>query len=197
MKKTFFITLFLMFFFNAQNSFAAATSWEFDKAHSNFYFGVDHIFSTINGRFEEYSGSIHFNPDNLAESKFVFEIKVDSINTHNTKRDKHLLSADFFNESDFPAIRFESKSIRSGGGGLYNLDGTFTIKGKEYDLTLPLTLVGIKDHPMMKGTQVAGFNGKITIDRLAYGVGNGKFYEYGVVGKNVDIFVSLEVLSKK
>jgi len=194
MKKSAFITILLAFIFFAQNSSAA--SWELDKAHSNFYFSVDHIFSKVNGLFEDYTGTIQFNPDKLDESKFVFKINVNSINTHNTKRDKHLLSADFFNESKFPVIQFESNNISKAGDRLYNVAGTLTIKGKEFNLTLPLSLAGIKDHPAKKGTKVAGFNGKITIDRLAYGVGSGKFFDYGVVGKEVEIFISLEVLGK-
>jgi len=197
MKKNLFMSLLLTLFFGIQNVHAEATAWELDKAHSNFYFSVDHIFSKINGHFGEYSGTINFDPNNLTDSKFIFEIQVDSINTHIPKRDKHLLSADFFNEPDFPVIRFVSKNIADAGNNLYNVSGTFTVKGKDYDLVLPLTLAGVKDHPMIKETKVAGFNGKITIDRLAYGVGTGKFYEYGVVGKDVEIFVSLEVLSKK
>jgi ATP-dependent protease HslVU (ClpYQ) ATPase subunit len=35
----------------------------------------------------------------------------------------------------------------------------------------------------------------VTIDRLVHQVGSGKFYEMGVVGKDVEILVSLEVLS--
>ncbi len=44
---------------------------------------------------------------------------------------------------------------------------------------------------------MAGFNGKVVIDRLAYGVGNGKFHTMGVVGKDVEVFVSLEVTRSK
>jgi len=70
------------------------------------------------------------------------------------------------------------------------------MKEKEYDFVLPLTLAGIKDHPMVKGAKVSGFNAEMSIDRLTYGVGNGKYYKMGVVGKDVDILVALEVLSK-
>jgi polyisoprenoid-binding protein YceI len=44
---------------------------------------------------------------------------------------------------------------------------------------------------------VAGFEARMTIDRLAYNVGNGKFYEMGVVGKDVDILISLEAVRQK
>ena len=80
---------------------------------------------------------------------------------------------------------------------MFEVQGKFTVKGEVYDLVLPLTLAGIKDHPAAKGKEVIGFNGKITIDRLAYKIGAGKFYEMGVVGKDVEIFVTLEGLSAK
>ncbi len=197
MKKSIFITLLLSIFIYVHNGAAETPVWNLDKAHSNFYFSIDHIFSKTRGHFEDYSGTIKFDPNNLPDSKIIFEIQVDSINTYNGKRDKHLLSEDFFNESDFPLMRFESSEITAAGNNLYNVKGTFTVKGKEHDLTLPLSFAGVKGHPMMKNTQVAGFNGSVTIDRLKHGIGSGKFYESGVVGKDVDIVVSLEVLNKK
>ncbi len=197
MKNFLFITLFISLFLSAKSSFAEIAVWNLDKAHSNFYFSIKHIFSQVNGHFDDFSGTIKFAPDNLAESKFIFEVKVSSINTYNGKRDKHLLSKDFFSASDFPLIRFESSEITAAGNNIFNVKGTFNIKGKDYDLGFPLTFAGVKDHPMMENNLVAGFNGTLTIDRLKHNVGTGKFYEAGVVGKDVDIFISLEVLNKK
>jgi len=37
----------------------------------------------------------------------------------------------------------------------------------------------------------------MTIDRLSYHVGNGKFYKMGVVGKDVDVLITMEVTRKK
>jgi len=196
MKKIIGLSLLLLFFISAHTSLALAKSWELDKAHANIYFGVDHIFTQIRGHFDEFSAKINFDPEDLAASNFFFEIEVDSINTNNGKRDKHLRSADFFNESDHPVIQFQSTSITATGTNTYDVAGTLTMKGKEYDFILPLTLAGVKDHPMVKGAQVAGLNGELSIDRLEYGVGSGKYYKLGVVGKDVDILVALEVLSK-
>lgn len=179
----------------APAAFGAARAWEVDKAHSNFYFSIDHIFSKVHGHFNEYEAQVNFDPADLAGSSFIFDITVDSIDTNISKRDKHLISPDFFDAGQFPKMRFESKNISDAGGGIYNVAGTLTIKDKSYELTLPLQLVGVKEHPAKKGTEVAGFNSTVTIDRLAHGVGNGKFYEMGVVGKDVEIFVSIEVLS--
>jgi len=178
-------------------AYSASDSWELDKGHSNVYFSIDHIFSKVNGNFNDFSADIVFNPDDLGNSSFAFTISVDSINTNISKRDKHLLSADFFDEGEYSTMSFTSTSVTAGDGGLYNVAGKLNVKGKDYDLTLPLVLAGVKDHPAVPGKEVAGFNGTVVIDRLVYGVGSGKFYKMGVVGKDVEVFVSLEVTRSK
>ena len=177
------------------SALSAAPSWNLDKAHSNVYFSIDHIFSKVNGHFREFKTDIAFDPADLEGSKFEFEIQVGSIDTYIGKRDKHLQSGDFFDAAKFPVMSFKSSTISDKGNGMFEVAGTLTVKEKDYDLTLPLKLEGIKEHPAKKGTNVAGFNGRVTIDRLAHGVGSGKFYDMGVVGKDVDVFVSLELLS--
>jgi polyisoprenoid-binding protein YceI len=198
MKRLSCLTVALIFFILAgQNVLAAARGWELDKAHSNFYFRIDHIFSKVDGNFNDFSGEINFDPKNLAESRFFFEIKTDSINTNLAKRDKHLQSSDFFDESKFPTMTFQSVKITDIGNNVYEVFGKLTVKGEAYDLTLPLSLAGVKDHPAVKNKEVIGFNGAVTIDRLVYKVGTGKFAEMGVVGKDVEVLVTLEALSGK
>ncbi len=182
---------------SGQTVFAAARSWELDTAHSNFYFRIGHIYSKVDGRFNDFSGEVNFDPNNLAESRFYFEIKTDSINTNIAKRDRHLQSSDFFDAENFPLMTFESTKITDVGNNVYEVFGKFTVKGKAYDLTLPLTLAGIKDHPAVAGKEVIGFNSELNIDRLAFKIGTGKFYTMGIVGKDVEVLVTLEALSNK
>jgi polyisoprenoid-binding protein YceI len=198
MKKIRFFGLsFFLIILIIQSAFASVREWELDQAHSNIYFSIGHIYSKIQGHFNEFTSKISFDPANLQESRFFFKIKVDSIDTGVGKRDKHLLSADFFESGTYPLITFESKTITDAGNGIYEVVGKLNIKGKEYDLTLPLTFAGVKDHPAVQGKQVAGFNGKMTVDRLAYNVGDGKFYKMGIIGKDVEIFVTIEALAAK
>jgi polyisoprenoid-binding protein YceI len=176
---------------------AASRSWEIDKDHTNFYFSVDHIFSKVQGRFTDYAGTILFDPDNLKESEISFEIKVKSVDTGIGKRDKHLRSKDFFDASKYPLITFVSSSISKAGENIYNVNGNLTIKGVSSELILPLRYEGIKDHPFSKGSDVIGFNGHLSLDRLPYAVGNGKYYKMNAVGKDVDILVTIEALREK
>lgn len=189
--------LMTMLLLGVQPAFAAARSWELDKAHSNFYFRVDHIYSQIQGHFNDYTGEVAFDPHNLAESHLSFAIRTASVDTAIAKRDRHLQSADFFDSDTYPLMTFSSTRITDAGNGRYEVLGNFTVKGVPYELTLPLVLAGIKDHPAAKGKEVIGFNSRLTIDRLAYRIGSGKFYEMGLVGKDVEILVTLEAWSDK
>ena len=176
---------------------AAARPWEIDKEHTNFYFSVDHIYSKVQGRFTDYEGTILFDPDNLGESKIFFEIRVKSIDTDIRKRDRHLRSEDFFDASTYPVITFSSNSISEAGENMYTIAGTLTIKDVTSEMSFPLKYEGKQDHPFVKGSEVAGFNGRLSLDRLNYNVGNGKYYKMGAVGKDVDILVTIEALRKK
>ena len=120
-----------------------------------------------------------------------------SVDTGISKRDKHLLSDDFLDASRYPMITFTSKSVTKAEGNTYNVNGTLTIKDVSTDLVLPLTYGGRKDHALAPGMEVVGFNGTLTLDRLAYNVGDGKYYTMGVVGKDVDILVTIEAMGKK
>ena len=197
MKKALFsLTLAVLLLFG-QNASAAARAWELDTDHSNVYFSIEHIYAKVQGRFAAIAATVHFDPANLKESRFDFEIKVDSIDTGIKQRDDHLRSADFFASSDHPLITFTSNAVTAAGEGVYQVAGTLTVKGKSRDLVLPLTLAGVKDHPATPGKQVAGFNGRLSVDRLALGVGDGKFYKMGLLGKDVDVLVTLELLADK
>jgi polyisoprenoid-binding protein YceI len=176
---------------------AEVRSWEIDKEHTNFYFSVDHIYAKVQGRFTDFRGDFLFDPDNLKDSRIFFEIKVKSVDTGISKRDRHLLSEDFLDASRYPLIAFSSSSITRAGNNTYDVHGTLTIKGVSSEVILPLAYGGMKDHPLSSGMEVAGFNGRLTLDRLAYKVGDGKYYRMGAVGKDVDILVTIELLYKK
>jgi polyisoprenoid-binding protein YceI len=199
MKKTIFIPVivFTMICMGVQSAPVSAQNREFDTAHSRFYFTVDHIFAKVIGFFEDYSGTFHFDADNLKESAIDIQIKAKSLNTNIRKRDNHLRSDDFFAVSKYPLITFKSKRITHKGGNQYEVEGDFTMKDVTKTLVLPLTYFGTNDNPLKKGEIVAGFEIRISIDRLDYHVGSGKFYQMGVAGKDTDILVSLELLGNK
>jgi polyisoprenoid-binding protein YceI len=176
---------------------ASAPEWKVDPAHSGIYFRITHIYSSVNGFFTDFNGDIKFDPSNLDESRFAFNVKVKSIDTNNSKRDGHLLSEDFFGAKKSPEMSFESKAIKHLGANNYQVEGTLTIKDVSKTITLPFIYFGFKQHPFDPKLDVAGFEARMRIDRLEYGVGNGKFYKMGTVGKDVDVLITLETTRKR
>ena len=174
-----------------------AHEWKTDPFHSGVLFEIKHIYSTVRGHFSDFTGEVFFDPDNLEKSKFDFVVRVDSINTYNGKRDNHLRSGDFFEAKKYPAMTFKSSRVSHAGGNKYILKGKMTIKDVTKDMVLEFIYWGQKENPFKKNEVVAGFDSRFSINRLDYHVGNGKFHKMGVVGKDVDILISLEVVRGK
>lgn len=173
---------------------AAPSKWEIDPAHSGIYFDIRHIFSTIRGRFDDYSGNIVVDEENASASTVYFEVKIDSINTNIAQRDTHLKSQDFFNAAEYPVMKFKSKSVEYLDNQEYLLTGDLTIKGVTSEVKIPFKYLGKKENPMKPGSFVAGFECSFSIDRLHYNVGDGGFYKKGLVDKDVFITISLELI---
>jgi polyisoprenoid-binding protein YceI len=155
---------------------------------------VRHTYATVRGQFDEFSGTLQFDPDNLAVSRVRFEISTQSINTRIPNRDNHLRSEEFFAVNKYPVMTFQSIGVKQKEGNQYTLEGNLTIKGQTRKVALPFTYFGIRENPLKKGQMVAGFETRFSIDRLEYQVGPGKYVEMGVIGRNVDILITLEVL---
>ena len=196
-KSAVFIFTSLCMLLLAFDGTAATEEWEFDKAHSGVYFDIRHTYATVRGQFEEYSGSIQFNPDNLAVSSVEFVVDTESVNTGIPNRDNHLRSDEFFAVKKYPAMTFKSSAVRQKEGNQYTLEGLLTIKGVTMKIAVPLTYFGMRENPLKKGQQVAGFEARFSINRLDFGVGTGKYAQMGVIGKNVDILIALEALKNE
>ncbi|MEX0844985.1 MAG: YceI family protein [Balneolaceae bacterium] len=175
----------------------AITSWTIDEAHSAVNFKVTHFFTPVNGQFNDYKATIHFDPENLEESMVDVKIMVSSIDTKNEKRDGHLKSDDFFNAEKWPHITFKSNRIESKGENEFVAHGTLTMKDVSKEIELPFKLLGVKDHPMQENALVAGITSSIKLDRTEYEVGVGDWASDAVIGDEVTVDLNLELNSKK
>jgi len=175
----------------------APTKWMIDKTHSNVKFTVTHlVISEVEGYFKIFEGSMENSNPDFSDAKINFTVDVNSINTDNENRDKHLKSDDFFNAEKFPQMKFESTSFASQGNNKYKLVGNLTIR----DVTKPVTFEVTYGGTANMGTTVkSGFKAKTTINRFDYGLKWDKATEAGglVVGKDVVIAVNVELNQAK
>ena len=190
-KRIFFLLLFVI----GMPLQVMAQRWEVDPVHTNFYFDVKHnTFSTVRGQFMDFTGDVFFDPENPGQSRFDFVIQVDSIDTKVGKRDTHLRSPDFFDVARYPTITFKTTKVSKAADNKFIVEGQLTIKDVTRDLALEFVYHGQRENPLKKGETVAGLDTGLTIDRLEYHVGDGKFYKMGVVDKYINILFTLELL---
>ena len=170
-----------------------AGKWVIDKAHSNVKFSVTHlVVSEVEGNFKMFDGSMENAKGDFSDAKINFTVDVNSINTENDMRDKHLKSDDFFNAEKFPAMKFQSTSFTPAGGSKYKLAGNLTIR----DVTKPVVFdVNFGGTALNMGKTKAGFKAKTTINRFDYNLKWNKATEAGglVVSKDVELVVNVEM----
>jgi polyisoprenoid-binding protein YceI len=176
----------------------APTTWQVDPPHTQVQFTAKHFFTPVTGTFGDYSIKLEYDPRFPERSTVEAQIAVASINTGSTKRDDHLRSGDFFEAQSHPNITFRSTSVRSAGEGKLIAKGPLTIKGATREVELPITILGVQSipedmRPMMGGVrEIASFKTAITVDRRDFGVGVGDWAAAMVVGKDVQIQITLE-----
>ncbi len=115
-----------------------ATTYSIDSSHSSAQFSVRHMMiSNVKGEFSNVSGTIVYDPDNLANSSIEAVVDVNSINTREPKRDAHLKSADFFDAAKYPTLAFKSREILRNGDTL-QAKGDLTMHGVTREIVLTI-----------------------------------------------------------
>ena len=169
-----------------------AETYAIDKGHSSVQFSVRHIVSRTSGRFNDYTGSITYNPDQPGKTAASATIQVESIDTDNAKRDGHLKSADFFDVGNHPVIAFKSTHAKTQGDKIV-LSGDLTMHGITRKVELPVEVLGVGVHPMNQ-RKVVGLTTEITLKRSDFGV-NSWTDPANVVGDEVKISLTIEAIA--
>jgi polyisoprenoid-binding protein YceI len=179
-------------------SLFAQTKWSVDNTHSNVRFNVTHlVISEVEGSFKKFTGSIAATNADFSDAAVEFSVDINSINTDNEMRDKHLKGDDFFNAEQYPSMVFKSTSFKKVSGNKYKLNGNLTIRNVTKPVTFDVTYGGSVKDPW--GNTKAGFKASTTIDRFDYNLKWNSVTEAGgaVVGKDVTIDLKLEFAQAK
>jgi polyisoprenoid-binding protein YceI len=136
-------------------------TYNLDPVHSTFGFAVKHNgISTFRGQFEQVDAK-------LEDGVLVGTAQVESVKTAIPQLKEHLVSPEFFNAAETPAITFRSTDIRIGDDGTAEVDGELTIRGITHLVTATGTYGSGQN---MAGAEVVGLDLQATIDRREYGI---------------------------
>ncbi|RUL71491.1 polyisoprenoid-binding protein [Dyella choica] len=143
--------------------------------------------SNFDGRFNQWTAAISYDPANLAASRFDVMVDLASAKTGDNDRDSALPGQDFFNVAKYPQAHFFTTAIRQQGSQVV-ADGMLTLRG----VTKPVSL-NVAFKPQGKGATL-DVNG--TVKRLDFSVGGGQYADTSVIGPDVKVTAHL-VLSAK
>ena len=147
-----------------------------DGQHAFVQFKISHLgFSYILGSFQEFDGQFSYDPENLEASSANITVQVDSLTSNHAERDRHILSGDFLNASEFPTATFTSTGFESTEDNQGVLTGELTLHGETQEIEMPVTLLGEGDDPW--GNYRAGFEGSTTLSLSDYGIDMSDFPE--------------------
>jgi polyisoprenoid-binding protein YceI len=148
----------------------AANTFTIDPIHSSLLFRVKHLeCGHIYGRFNQFSGSFAFDDKNPADCKLEMEVKIDSLDTANADRDKHVKGPDFFNAKEFPTMSFKATAMKARDEKTYDVTGDLTIHGVTKQVAVRLERLGTAKDPR-SGKPRTGWEASFSIRRSDFGM---------------------------
>jgi polyisoprenoid-binding protein YceI len=144
-------------------------TWTVDPLHSSVGFVIRHLgISKVRGSFREFDTTLAVDGDAISVTA---EVKVASLDTGNSDRDAHVLSADLLDVQKRPTLAFRSTRVeRDGDEG--TLTGDLTIGDVTRSVTFDVEFGGLGDFPGAPGRR-AGFEATGEIRRSDFGIGFG------------------------
>ena len=185
------VTLIFLIVASHSVSYARKTFFEVDQKESKVGFLIKHkITRDVYGGFQNVEGNVTFDKEQNSIIKVVAKIDVNSIDTGNSKRDRHLKSPDFFDANNFPFIIFESSDVKKLENGKYIVTGFLTMRG----ITKNIILRGERKKNINNNIMV--FSAESLIDRQDFGVScNRPFQKIAgmMVSNEVKILLKIKV----
>ena len=162
---------------------AEPVRWVVDRG-SEIDFATEWSGSKIEGRFASFTGDIQFSPEALDRSRVRISIDLTSVATGDGQRDASLKGEEWFDAGKAGTAVFAASKFTHRGGENYVANGTLTLRGVSKPVSLPFRLQIDEDKARVRGVT--------TLDRTAFGVGQGEWAATEEIPAKVTIRVDLK-----
>lgn len=167
-----------------------ASTWTLDKSHAKLGFSITHMsISEVEGSFKSFDAKFTAAKEDFSDAKIEASAQVNSINTDNEGRDKHLQAPDYFDAAKYPTLTFKGQSFKKVGEKDYKLIGELTMHGVTRVVSLDVVYFGTAIHPYSKKT-IAGFKVTGKLNRKDFGIATDT--PSAALGDEVEIRANLE-----
>ena len=178
---------------------AAPETFDFKdpKGVNNAVFKLDAPLEAINGNATGISGTVTFDPADPAATKGKIVVASSSLHVGNPMQQQHLLSDKWMDAAKYAEISFEAKELKNAKTNAdtttADVTGTFTLKGIEKEITVPVKLTYLKDKlgqrvPNQKGDLLV-IRSNFSIKRSDFGIMPGQMEEK--VSDSIELTLSI------
>ena len=167
--------------------------WMIVKDQSHLSFKASVYGKEFTGEFPDFDGTIIFDPDDLAASRADITIKTSDIDSGDVERDTQMLGEEWFNIAEFPTARFKTLAFEHVQEDNYVAVGELIIKNRAMPVSLLFRLDIVEAE---ENTHRAFMNGQATLNRLDFGLGEGRWEVADSIGLDVIVAVKLVAVSK-
>lgn len=137
----------------------------------------------IGGRFDRWRADILFDPDALDRSRVRVEVDVASANVGEPQIAEALPGADWLDAGEHPKAVFTATRFEKTGEGRFVAHGKLSLRGVSQPLSLPFRL-------RIEGDR-ARVSGVTSLDRTAFGVGQGEWKSTDQIPAQVAVKIDL------
>ncbi|MDM0001484.1 YceI family protein [Variovorax sp. J22P240] len=140
----------------------------------------------VEGTFKTFDAQVAFDPRAPEGGSVALQIDVGSATLGLPQVDAELPKPAWFDTARFPKAIFQSSGIKAVGSGHYEIAGKLTIKGSAKYVVVPVEIV--QSHGQSTAT------GSLTIQRLAFKIGDGEWTDTSMVGDDVQVRFKLVLI---
>jgi polyisoprenoid-binding protein YceI len=130
----------------------SGVNYAFSEAGSQIAWVGAKITGKHDGSFGKFSGQIELVGGDPTKSAVKVDVVASSLSADQDKLTGHLKSADFFDVEKFPAVRFQSTKIESGGeaGATHTVTGNLELHGVTKSIRFPASIAVAGDTVTVK-----------------------------------------------
>jgi polyisoprenoid-binding protein YceI len=133
----------------------------------------------VEGSFRNVRAELDYDAAVPERSRADIEVELASIDTGTADGDTEAQRRLWFDTAAFPRARFASTAIRRVAPDRLEIVGTLAIKGRSLPVTVPVNVRREKDG--------ISFDGRFTLKRLAFGIGEGVWADTDTVADDVEV----------
>lgn len=156
---------------------ARAADWV-QAPGSSLVFAGTYQGEVFSGHFPGFQTRLSFDPADPASAKLEVDIPLTGVTTGNPDYDSEMRGAAFFDIGRYARARHVADGFRALEDGSYAADGVLELRGTSHPVTLAFTW-DPGDSPVLTG--------RATVDRLAFGIGEGMWSDTSVIPAEIAI----------